>query len=107
MEISKSDWRLYREKITYWQENYMERLNKEYIDLLSADDKKASEKFWELAKRIKNDRRHPGVAMEVSKSDVIFDIVSLIRLAVITYDELADFSEDLRQSVKMMLDRYQ
>ena len=45
--------------------------------------------------------------MEVSKSDVIFDIVSLIRLAVITYDELADFSEDLRQSVKMMLDRYQ
>ena len=29
MEISKSDWKLYREKIADWQENYMDRLNKE------------------------------------------------------------------------------
>ena len=55
MEISKSDWKLYREKIADWQENYMARLNKEYIALLSADDKIASDKFWELEKRIKND----------------------------------------------------
>ena len=33
MEISKSDWKLYREKIAGWQENYMARLNKEYMDL--------------------------------------------------------------------------
>ena len=45
MEISKSDWKLYRNKIAGWQENYMACLNKEYIALLSADDKKASEKF--------------------------------------------------------------
>ena len=37
----------------------MSRLNNEYIALLSADDKIASDKFWELEKRIKNDRRHP------------------------------------------------
>lgn len=29
MEISKSDWKLFREKIADWQENYMDRLNKE------------------------------------------------------------------------------
>lgn len=105
MEISKSDWKLYREKIADWQENYMARLNKEYIDLLSADDKIASDKFWELEKRIKNDRRHPGVIIEVSKSDAVFDIVRLIRLEVIVYEDLADFSEDLQQAVKMMLER--
>ena len=38
MEISKRDWKLYREKIAEWQENYMEHLNKEYIALLSLDD---------------------------------------------------------------------
>ena len=107
MKISKSDWKLYREKIAGWQENYMSRLNNEYIDLLSADDKKASEKFWELEKRIKNDRRHLGVIIEMSKSNAVFDIVSLIRLGVITYDDLADFSDDLRQAVKMLLDRYE
>ena len=106
MEISKSDWKLYREKLAGWQESYMARLNQEYIALLSAEDKKASEKFWELDKRIKSDRRHPGVIIEVSKSNAIFDIVSLIRLEVITYDDFADFSENLQQVVKLLLDKY-
>ncbi len=61
MEISKKDWKLFREKFVRWQENYMERLTKEYIALLSSNDKEASEKFWELEKRIKKDRKHPGV----------------------------------------------
>ena len=105
MEISKSDWKLYREKIAEWQENYMSRLNNEYIALLSADNKIASDKFWELDKRIKNDRRHPGVIIEVSKSNAVFDIVHLIRLGVITYDDLTDFSDDLQQTVKELLNR--
>ena len=106
MEISKSDWKIYREKIAGWQENYMARLNKEYIALLRADDKKASEKFWELEKRIKNDRRHSGVMIEIAKSNAIFDLVDLMRLDVITYDDLADFRDNLQQAVKMLLDRY-
>ena len=30
-EITNSDWKKYREKIGIWQENYMERLLKEYV----------------------------------------------------------------------------
>ncbi len=45
MECTKSDWKLFRELIPEWQEAYMERLNKEYIRLLSSE-KDASEKFW-------------------------------------------------------------
>ena len=105
MEISKKDWKLFREKLAEWQENYMERLNKEYIALLSADDKNASDKFWELEKRIKKDKKHPGVIMEMSKSKAIWNIVDLIRLGVITYDDLSDFSDDLKQAVKLILDR--
>ena len=104
MEISKEDWKHYREKLSAWQENYMNHLNKEYMSLLSAD-KKPSEKFWELEKRIKNDRHHPGVTIEVSKSDAISDILRLIRLDVITYDDLTDFSDELQQTVKMLLTR--
>ena len=46
MDISKKDWKLYREKLPGWQERYMEKLVKEYIEMLSNDDKPASEKFW-------------------------------------------------------------
>ena len=37
------------------------------------------------------------------KSNAVFDIVSLIRLDVITYDDLADFSDDLQQAVQSLL----
>ena len=83
----------------------MSHLNNEYLALLSADEKMASEKFWELEKRIKNDRRHPGVIIEMSKSSAIFDIVHFIKLDVITYDDLCDFSADLQQVVKVLLGR--
>lgn len=54
MEISKSDWKLFRACIAEWQENYMERLVKEYIDMLNGNGN-ASDKFWELEERIKKD----------------------------------------------------
>ena len=48
----EKDWKLFREKLPEWQEAYMERLAKEYMELLSSD-RQASDKFWELDKRIK------------------------------------------------------
>ena len=104
-EISKKDWKLFREKLAGWQENYMEHLIKEYIKLLSKENVNASDKFWELEKRIKRDRRHPGVLIEMRKSNAIFDMVDLIRLKVITFDDLSDFSDELQETVKMILSR--
>jgi len=64
MVVSKSDWKLFREKIGQWQEDYMERLNKKYIKLLSGDEP-ASVKFWKLDERIRKDKRKPGVQMDL------------------------------------------
>ncbi len=83
----------------------MDRLTKEYIELLSDGNKNASDKFWELEKRIKQDKKHPGVIMKMSKSEAIWNIVYLIRLGVIEYDDLVDFSNDLKKEVKVLLDR--
>ena len=47
-QISKKDWKLYREKLPQWQERYMEGLIQEYIDFLRDEDIQASTKFWEL-----------------------------------------------------------
>lgn len=104
MEVSKADWKLYRSCIGEWQESYMEKLVKEYIRLLSTE-KKASDKFWMLEKRIKQDRRHPGVTIELNKGNMIFDIVSLINLDVITMDNLNGFSVELKERVEFLLNR--
>lgn len=51
VEISKADWKLFRERVPEWQEHYMERLTKKYIELLSSPGN-ASDHFWELEKSI-------------------------------------------------------
>jgi hypothetical protein len=104
MEISKKDWKVFREKLPRWQENYMEGIIKDYAVLLSDNSKTASDKFWELEKRIKADKKHPGVIMTVQKSETIWNIAYLIRLKVITYDDLVDFSDELKQEVKRILE---
>ena len=41
MDISKKDWKLFRERLSGWQENYMEGLVKEYANFLNDDKKPA------------------------------------------------------------------
>ena len=101
MDIIKKDWKLFQEKIPGWQEKYMEGLVKEYVEFLNDDTKPASEKFRKLEERIKKDKRHPGIVMEL----MIWDIVRLIRLNVIVYDDLSDFSDALQQEVKRILEQ--
>lgn len=104
MEISKRDWKLFRDKIACWQENYMDRLNQEYIALLSgaADP---SEKFWALDKRIRKDKKKPGVMLEMEKSNAIFDIAMLVHDKVIGFEDLTEFSDGLQDAVKLILHR--
>lgn len=105
MEPSKKDWKLYREKIAGWQEDYMERLIKGYVDYLSGDEP-ASTKFWEMEKRIKRDKKTPGVCIELNKGNMMFDLIRLMKDGVITFDDLAEFSDELRENVKLLQERY-
>jgi hypothetical protein len=104
VEISKVDWKLFREKVPEWQELFMERLTKKYIELLSSPGN-ASDHFWELEKRIRNDKKHPGVILEMNKSEAIWDIAILVKKKVITLKDLEGFSQELIDSVTELLNR--
>ena len=103
-EISKRDWKLFREKIGDWQEQYMEKLCGEYMKLLSGEAK-ASDKFWELEKRIKEDRKSPGVIIQLRKQDVLWDVIRLLDDKVITRADLDEFSKDFLDAVDFILTR--
>lgn len=104
MEPSKKDWKLYREKLGEWQEHYMEKLVKEYADYLSSD-MPASDKFWEIEKRIKRDSKSPGVCIAVKRSNFFWDIASLVNDEVISMDDLEEFSDDVKEAVALILRR--
>lgn len=96
--FTERDWKLFRKKIVDWQENYMDRLNREYIELLSEDDDPA-EKFWRLAKRIKEDKKKKGVQLEMNRSQLINNILSLLNEGVISRDDLEEFSDGLKEVI--------
>ena len=95
---SKRDWILFRERIAGWQEAYIGRLNREYIELLSRDGSEA-EKFWELYRRIRRDKRNIGVLIEMRRSELLTDFCRLVNEGAIGYDDLDGFSEELREDV--------
>ncbi len=73
------DWKLFRSRIAKWQEDYMERLNKKY-------------------------RKHPGVILSMSKSDMLYDVAKLVKDGVIGMEDLNDFSEKLQNEVRVILE---
>ena len=82
----------------------MEQLIKEYVELLTSPGN-ASDHFWELEERIKRDKKHPGVLIELRRSTALWDIAYFVRDKVITMNELEGFSEDLIDAVKLILSR--
>lgn len=75
MEVLKSDWKLFRACIGDWQEAHMERLVKEFMDILGGEEN-ASDKFWNLQERISG---------------------------IITTANLSDSSAELKESVDFLL----
>ena len=102
--FSEKDWKLFRSKIAGWQEAYMDKLNKEYMEILSGEGA-ASEKFWKLEKRIKEDKKDCGVQCEMSRSNQFYIMLELLNERAIATNDLEDFSEDLKETMKHFFNR--
>ena len=61
--------------------------------------------FEQQSASIKRDRKTPGVCIELSKSDMFWDIARLIHDQVISEDDLEEFSDDLKEAVRLILRR--
>jgi hypothetical protein len=56
-----------------------------------------SEKFWRLDKKIKEDRKKTGVQLEMSRSKLIYNIISLINEGAISFEDLEEFGDELKE----------
>lgn len=102
--FTESDWKLFKKRIQGWQEAYITKLNHEYIEILNSS-KPSSEKFWEIEKRILNDKKNAGVIIEMRRSDFISNILELLKEKVIMLNDLDEFSDELKQTVKFLWEK--
>lgn len=98
--MNEQDWRLFKERLPKWQEAYMERLNAGYIRLLTGEGT-ASEKFWTLEKRIRTDRSNPCMMMDMRRSMLKQNIITLLLHGFISMENLRGFSKELLDSIAM------
>ena len=98
-QIKEQDWKLFRKKLPIWREAYMDKLNQEYIRLLSGEGL-ASDKFWGLEKRIRMDKKSVGVVTDMRRSQLYSNLLLLLVNEIIHEDDLDGFSEELSETVK-------
>lgn len=103
-QVKEQDWKLFRKKLPLWQEAYIDKLNQEYIRILSGESL-ASEKFWELEKRIRIDKKSVGVVADMRRSQMYSILVSLLVNEIIREDDLEGFSEELVEIIKFVVER--
>lgn len=103
-QFNEADWKLFRTRLPGWQEEYMDRLNREYATILAGSGK-ASEKFWALEEKINRDKRTVSVTARMSRNNMDYNIAGLLGGGVITLDDLDGFSLELRESMRSFLER--
>ena len=96
--VKESDWKLFRKLLPEWQERFMGRLLGEYSTMIAGQGL-ASDRFWRLQERLQKDVRKTGVRVEMKRSVLIMNLLSLLHEGAISKDDLNGFSEELRQSL--------
>ena len=95
---TEADWKLFRKRIADWQEASMERLNQQYVQMLTSDQK-PSERFWAVWDRIQKDTELVGVSCDMRRSQLTMNLTTLVLEGTIGLDDLDGFSERLRDHV--------
>ena len=104
-QVKEQDWKLFRRRLPLWQEAHMDKLNQEYIRLLSVEGN-ASDKFWELEERIRRDRKSIGVVADMRRSQMHSHLISLLLHEIIREEDLDGFSEELKETLKFVSAQY-
>ena len=78
---------------------YIKKIKKEYIDILSKNNSSA-QNLWELENRIRQDKKHPGVILDLRRSTMHMNLMLLLSYEVITFDDLKEFSNELLDELK-------
>ena len=99
---AKADWTLFQSLLPQWQERFMSRLCDKYAAVLTGPYR-GSEAFWEVKRFIRQDMKRIGAMGGVEQSEVACIIADLLREQVITAEDLADFSDEVKETVNNLM----
>ncbi len=83
----------------------MDKLNQEYIEILSGEGS-GSDKFWELEKRIRTDKKNVGALADMRRSQMYSNLLFLLVNEIIRESDLEGSSIELTEMIKIVDQRH-
>lgn len=99
---AKADWTLFQSLLPQWQERFMSRLCDKYAAVLTGPYR-GSEAFWEVKRLIRQDVKRIGAMAGSAQSEVASIFADLLREQVITVEDIADFSDEVKEMVEYLM----
>lgn len=96
LPVNESDWKLFRKRAA-GVAGALHGAAGRILRGPAGGPGKASDKFWELEKRLRKDKKRVGVVADVSRSEMYYNLLYLLDDKTITLEDLAGFSPDLRE----------
>ena len=100
--MTKEDWSLFQTLLPQWQERFMSRLCDKYAAVLTGPYR-GSEAFWEVKRLIRQDVKRIGAMAGCEQSEVASIFADLLREQVITVEDIADFSDEVKEMVEYLM----
>lgn len=92
--FTEKDWKLFRQKVILWQEQYMEQLNGKYIDILN--------KIKMTLTNFRNQNIESNGIQLDSRRLTMMNILKLLNDCVIETQDLEKFSETVKNTIKRL-----
>lgn len=92
--FTEKDWKLFRQKVILWQEQYMEQLNEKYIDILN--------KIKMTLTNFRNQNIESNGIQLDSRRLTVMNILKLLNDCVIETQDLEKFSETVKNTIKRL-----
>ncbi len=94
-QCTEYDWKLFKKIIQVYQERFAEKLRQKYIDILQCD-KTNLEKFFLLEDSIYHDKKRKIFNIDMRRSQLVYNLIILLKEGSITLQDCNDFSEPLK-----------
>ena len=101
MDILESDWKLFIKNIPVWRENYLAKINKEIIAILTEKKTTDTEKFWKAKEKIDNKLEIMKDCFDDNRrSNMLIKMMVMHKNKIINMDNISGFSKDVVENVK-------
>lgn len=99
--MTESDWKKYSKRVTEWRDRYLDRRNRDLVEVLQDPGKNPTERFWETREAMEAEVQTLRDCFEKhSRSRMKLSLLRMLRHGMIEMDDLSNFSDECQQELR-------